>query len=75
MQNFELNFNAKTEHTLIGHREGDWIIFTCPKCKGFQKRYNWKTRKMITIGAGEKFMVHAGSYAPAKASIESLKGN
>lgn len=74
MDNFQVNFNEKSGHTLTGHREGDWIIFTCPKCKGFQKRCNWKTREVITIGKTNGDF-HAGSYAPPKVDSKNQSSN
>lgn len=54
------------QHPCIGHREGDWIIFTCPICKGYERRVNWKTQEVRVRKYGSGFS-HFGSSAPVVA--------
>jgi hypothetical protein len=68
MQSFNVDFNSTKEgrHTCVGHREGDWVIFTCPICKDYEKRYNLITGKLITKSDPDNEYIHQGSHAPVK---------
>jgi len=33
-------------HTCEARKEGDWIVFTCPACPSYERRYNYKIRQM-----------------------------
>ncbi|MEL6256484.1 MAG: hypothetical protein AAFR87_31060, partial [Bacteroidota bacterium] len=63
----ELNFppiSPTTHHVCNSRREGDWIIFTCPKCPRYIRKYNWKTRKMIVKGDDDLSIRHMGTHLP-----------
>lgn len=51
------------EHQCIGHKEGDWVIFTCPVCKQYQRYINCVTKQVI-VKQGSSGAVHVGSHAP-----------
>lgn len=50
-------------HDCESIREGDWIVFTCPKCPDYEQRLNWQTGKIKTKNPTNEFY-HTGSYAP-----------
>lgn len=62
------------QHPCIGHNEGDWIIFTCPICKDYERRVNWKTGGVKVRRGGSKFN-HFGSHAPVSTYIENFSTN
>ena len=33
-------------HNCESVRDGDWIIFTCPRYPGYKRKINWRTHKM-----------------------------
>lgn len=33
-------------HSCESHLRGDWIIWTCPECEGYERRLNWRTGEM-----------------------------
>ena len=59
--NIELD-PQKADHKCESIRDGDWIIFTCPKCPGYERRLNWRTKEM-KIKNGNSFS-HSGDYFP-----------
>ena len=41
-------------HECTSYRDGDWIIFRCPLCPGYERRFNWVTGEMQVDRAGSK---------------------
>lgn len=68
-----LSFSAENseQHTCTGHREGDWIYFTCPLCP-YQRAINWKTGEMTT-NAKDNPILHTGFHMPVE--ITTLEEN
>ncbi len=50
-------------HKCKTHREGDWVVFTCDKCPGYERRINLKTRKMRVSSPEDVQALHTGSFA------------
>ena len=63
MHNFqELPPNYVLEtHTCEGYKEGDWVIFTCKKCPGYERRINLRTREVRVVNARDHIK-HTGFY-------------
>lgn len=40
-------------HRCIGEIVGDWIVFTCPLCAGYERRLHRVTNVMVTRGQTE----------------------
>ena len=40
-----------TEHKCTSSRSGDWILFTCPECPAYERRFNWRTAEMKVKGS------------------------
>ncbi len=65
---FEIRFNGSetsNHHKCESRRNGDWIIFYCPRCPEFERKLNWRTGELETKGA-VKEINHSGSYFPAE---------
>ena len=43
---------GKETHVCEARREGDWIVYTCPKCPGYERRINQRTDEMKYKGFG-----------------------
>lgn len=65
MKTLSFNPSSEEQHACIGHKEGDWIIFTCPQCKGYERRINWKTGEMKSR-VGDNPVLHTGFHAPVE---------
>lgn len=52
-------------HNCESIRDGDWIIFYCPKCPVYQRKLNWRTGKMKSKGTNTE-VYHSGSHFPAE---------
>ena len=61
------------EHHCIGHKEGDFVIFTCPACN-YQRLINCAT-KQVTVRKGTSNAVHIGSHAPVLTSLGIFSQN
>ena len=61
-------------HHCIGHKEGDWVIFTCLQCRDYERRINWKTGEMTTRSGGSDFL-HKGYSAPVTPQPDMLTEN
>lgn len=77
MEFVELNLSPDAsdpnDHVYTSRREGDWIIFTCPTCKGHERRLNWRTGEMKVIG--NTHATHRGFHAPIGVDHTSLNIN
>lgn len=51
-------------HTCDSTRDGDWIIYTCPRCN-YELRENWRNGQVIIRNA-KRNVNHTGRYAPAE---------
>ena len=54
--------NVETHHC-HSRLEGDWIVFTCTKCKDYERRYNFKTKEM-KVKNSSLHINHQGQYVP-----------
>ena len=66
-----LNPDSPGVHTCNSVKNGDWIIFTCDQCKGYERRLNWKTGEM-KINSGGSMAQHSGVYIPVGVEFNSL---
>lgn len=57
------NSNDK-HHECKARREGDWVIFSCDKCPGYERKINLKTHRMCLIDPGQGRYNHKGVYSP-----------
>lgn len=71
---YNLNDQNGDQHQTIGHRDGDWIIFTCPICRDYERRINWKTHKVM-VKKGNSTASHAGSHAPVRTDVGTFSVN
>ncbi len=55
-------------HNCIGHQEGDWIFFTCSQCS-YQRRYNYRTGKMLVTEGEDPTIMHHGGHNPVSATM------
>ncbi len=63
-----LNFNAASEtprHTCTSKRQGDWIIFSCPLCPGYERRMNLQTGAVTVQDGNDPYILHEGFFVPA----------
>ncbi|HGY54844.1 MAG TPA: hypothetical protein ENK44_04000 [Caldithrix abyssi] len=51
------------KHECESHRDGDWIIFRCPLCPDYERRFNWRTDEMKVKGDHPR-VSHSGKYYP-----------
>ena len=68
--NFSIN-DGELRHTCRAKQEGEWIVFTCPHCKGFERRINFHTGKMKTRPAENPDVLHIGNFQPAGWDMDS----
>lgn len=66
--------DPQQEHQCISHQHGDWIIFTCPKCPGYQRQINLITGQNKTTG-GRPGINHYGSHATLQADTKIFNPN
>ncbi len=69
MKSVELNFDYPNDgsihHKYQTRMEGDWIVFTCPKCPGHQRRLNLRTHQMMSKGVNVRRNIrHSGFHIP-----------
>lgn len=60
-------------HHCTSHREGDLIIWRCPLCPNYERRFNWKTGEMKCVG-NEGGIVHVGT-SSEQSNMEALTMN
>lgn len=59
MDNFFFDGLPQNVHPCTSHREGDWIIWRCAQCAGYERRLNWSTGEMRVKRGGSEAR-HAG---------------
>jgi hypothetical protein len=67
---FEIT-DTELRHTCLGRQEGEWVVFTCPECKGFERRINFHTGKMTTRQGENPEVLHVGDFQPAEWDMDS----
>jgi hypothetical protein len=61
---YEINVSNKPDydqHECESSKEGDWVIFRCPICKGYERRIHAVTGEMKVKHANSTAR-HTGSY-------------
>ena len=58
----ELIFSGtpKETHHCTSHQDGDWMIWRCPECRGYERRLNWRTGEMQVQRGGSQAQ-HTGA--------------
>lgn len=46
MENMHFNGLPQNVHPCTSEREGDWLVWRCPLCAGYERRLNWVTGEM-----------------------------
>lgn len=63
----QLKFNGVSEaprHSCETKREGDWAVFSCPLCPGFERRMNLRTGVVSVREGGDPYVLHEGIFVP-----------
>lgn len=69
----QINFRINDElprHPCTARREGDWIIFTCPQCDGYERRLNIRSGKISLSPGDDPFILHEGVFVPDSITAE-----
>lgn len=74
MESATLEFEGipKDVHHCTSHRDGDWIIWRCPLCEGYERRLNTKTKEMRV--KGKTGAQHTG-FSSKTSNMEALVKN
>ena len=67
MDPIKLNHDSShgERHACESYREGDWIIYVCEKCPGYERRLNWRTGETNVRRPEEGAdILHSGSHFP-----------
>lgn len=70
MENLDIHGLAPDHHQCTSHREGDWITWKCPYCRGYERKMNWKTGEM-RLKTGGSQALHSGS-STKESNMEAL---
>jgi len=71
--NFRLN-DESSRHQCVVRHDGDWAVFTCPQCPGYERRLNLHNGKMTTRPGEDPFILHEGAVLPPGLEMESNGG-
>ncbi len=64
MDQFPTNGEEFESHQCDAYRDGDWIVFLCPQCEGYERRLNWRTGEMKVRDDKNMYIRHSGEYFP-----------
>lgn len=64
--------SENNQHTCTSYSDGDWIVWICPQCEGYERRLNWQTGEM-KIKSPTNFS-HVG-WSDKKQNLEGLLPN
>jgi len=64
-------------HVCTTYTEGDEIVFKCPKCDTYERRYNWKSGAMWVnkLSEGYQKFRHCGNAIPGVEKMSGLTKN
>ncbi len=65
MGEFSFSDLPETTHHCTSHREGNWIVWRCPHCPGYERRLNWQTGQMRVRRGGSEAQ-HTGASTKAQ---------
>ena len=66
---------ANTVHKCIATRKGDWVIFTCPICKDYERHMNLYSGNMKLVKGYYNEIPHQGFHAPVGIQPELMNMN
>jgi hypothetical protein len=69
------NSNNPDTHPCETHRDGDWIVFTCPKCADFERRLNYVTGEFVCQPDENPYVQHEGNYHPVGFEVNVSTAN
>lgn len=67
--NFRIN-DESPRHQCDARRDGDWVIFTCPQCDGYERKLNLHNGKMTARPGEDPLVLHEGVFVPADLTTE-----
>ena len=57
-----INLTTPTGHKCTATTDGDWVVYRCPKCEGYEVRQNFKTGRIKRNDVASKSMIlHSGT--------------
>jgi hypothetical protein len=56
--------DGEIRHSCQSKQDGDWIVFTCPICRDYERRLNFKTGQMKTRTGENPDALHIGTFQP-----------
>ncbi len=59
MEHLHFNGLPQNIHQCSSRRDGDWIIWNCPHCPGYERKFNWMTGEM-RVRKGDPDARHVG---------------
>jgi len=71
--NFRLN-DESSRHQCVVRHDGDWAVFTCPHCEGYERRLNLRNGKMTSRPGEDPFILHEGVFVPPGLDTEAHGG-
>jgi len=60
MENFSFSQIPQDTHQCSSRRDGDWLIWNCAQCAGYERRFNFVSGEMRTRRGGS-LAQHTGS--------------
>jgi len=59
-----LNNSNVNQHECVSVKSGDWVIFSCPQCPGYERRINLHTQEMRLQDPNQGKYTHVGRHSP-----------
>jgi hypothetical protein len=57
-------------HECTSTRDGDWIVFLCPRCPDYERRINWRTGTSQVRSVSPEVR-HSGQHVPLEHQVTS----
>jgi len=64
------NLSEETHHC-TSFRDGDWIVWRCPHCQNYERRFNLMTSTMSIKGKND--FTHTGAFNPVAQTENVIK--
>ncbi|MCB0635189.1 MAG: hypothetical protein KDC54_01150 [Lewinella sp.] len=69
------NPDGREIHGCESRQEEGWIIYSCPECPDYERRFHLATGKMTVTGIVPEGPLHLGNYTPPALDEELIHPN
>jgi hypothetical protein len=67
--------DGEKRHQCTAQREGEWLVFTCKRCAGFERRVHLPSGEIKVRMGSDPWILHEGNYMPVGFDADVTSAN